>query len=464
MLLNINIENEPPNRQNRMDIDSAYERDNYLANYLFIWVNKLLYHCFILLFLVSVFTTALLHAQDTTKYGNHIYKDYIKSVQLHQIGWKFSPPIIALHSGDRLQLDFDDLAGDYIRYSYTLVHCDANWQASDLVAFDYLGGFSQDDITDYSFSFNTFQTYTHYRLVFPNANMQMLLSGNYILKVFKDNNPDSLILTRKVMVYENGVTIHGHERRGIGDGLFTKQEIVFSINTQRLNVVGASQFLQVFISQNGRWDNAISGLQPSYIEDTALVYDMDEGNVFDGGNQFRSFDMTSLKYLTEHEDAFVNNKTADEINLKQDDPRAGADYFTFADIDGQYLIEDKDDDSTPINSQYVYINFYLPMDSEVTTGNLYIFGALTDWQCQPDFQMHYDQRRHGYVGTAYLKQGYYEYEYAYLPKGSSAADLTFIEGSHSETTNTYFIYVYFRPMGVFYDKLIGFTTVHAPSN
>ena len=449
---------------------------NKVTGYLFAFINKhfrlltgydkgssnVRHVNFMFLILISLLTPVLIPAQDTTKYGNHIYKDYIKSVQLHQIGWKFSPPIIALHSGDRLQLDFDDLAGDYIKYSYTLVHCDANWQASDMVAFDYLGGYSQDDIIDYSFSFNTFQVYTHYHLIIPNENMQMLLSGNYILKVFKDNNPDSLIFTRKVMVYENGVTIQGSERRGIGDEAYTKQEIIFTINTAKFNI--ATQNLQVFISQNGRWDNAISGLQPATIQGTSLVYNMDEGNVFDGGNQFRSFDMTSLKYLTQNEDAFVPAKSAYEINLKRDDSRAGADYFTFADIGGQFLIQDKDDDSTPINSQYVYINFYLAMDSEITVGNLYVFGALTDWQCQPDFQLHYDQHKHGYVCTAYLKQGYYEYQYAYLPKGSNTADLTFIEGSHFETTNTYYIYAYYRPLVLFYDKLIGFTTVHAPSN
>ncbi len=396
------------------------------------------------------------------RYDDWVYKDYIKSVQLHHVGWKFSPPIIALHSGDVLQLDFDDLAGDYIPYYYTLVHCDADWQPSDMVAFDYLGGFSQDEITEYYYSFNTFQRYTHYRLYLPNANMQMLLSGNYLLKVFKDNNPDSLVLTRKVMVYENGVRIHGSERRGLGDELYTKQEIIFTINTLRTVITDPFHALQIFISQNGRWDNAIVGLQPNYIVDTALIYDMDIGNSFDGGNQFHSFDMTSLKYLTDHEDAFVDNKNSYEINLKRDEARAGAEYYTFADIDGQYLILDKDADSTPINSEYVYINFFLPLDSEITAGNLYIFGALTDWKCLPEYEMHYNQYKHYYMGSAYLKQGYYEYQYAYLEKGSTVADLTFIEGNHFETTNTYFIYAYYRPPGLFYDKLIGYTTVHAP--
>ena len=425
----------------------------------------------IVLLLSLVLIPALLSAQkqdsinhSKLKYDNYVYKDYIKSVELHQIGWKFSPPVMQLNSGDLLQLDFDDLAGDYIQYSYTLVHCDADWQPSDMVAFDYLKGFNEDQITEYYYSFNTFQKFTHYRLVFPNNNMQLLLSGNYLLKIYKDNNPDSLVITRKVMVYENGVRIRGREKRGLGDDLFTKQEIIFTINTLRYNITDPFHALQVFISQNGRWDNAISGLQPAYIVDTALIYDMDFGNSFDGGNQFRSFDMTSLKYLTQFEESFVPNKNSYEINLRPDEPRSGLQYYTFSDIDGQYLIYTKDADSTPISAEYVFINFYMPLDSEITSGNLYIFGGLSDWQCQPDFQMHYDTKKHGYVGSAYLKQGYYEYQYAYLKKGSTIADLTLIEGNHFETTNTYFLYAYYRPVGYFYDKLIGFSTVHAPSN
>jgi hypothetical protein len=433
--------------------------------------NSLNQYCLSLLLITCLFAPSFLIAQkddyvnpSKLKYDDWVYKDYIKSVQLHQVAWKFSPPIMQLNSGDQLQLDFDDLAGDYIAYTYTFVHCDADWQPSDMVAFDYMKGYYQDQISEYYYSFNTFQKYTHYRLVFPNSNMQLLLSGNYLLKVYKDNDPDSLVLTRKVMVYENGITIHGREKRGIGDDLFTKQEIIFTINTQRYTITDPFHALQVFISQNGRWDNAISGLQPAYLQDTALIYDMDIGNSFDGGNQFRSFDMTSLKYLTEHEDAFIENKASYEINLKADVPRTDAQYYTFADIDGQYLILTKDADSTPISAEYVYVNFYMPMDTEITTGNIYIFGAFTDWKCQPEYEMHYDAHKHAYFGYAYLKQGYYEYEYAYLKKGSTVADLTLIEGNHFETTNTYFLYAYYRPIGYFYDKLIGFSTIHAPSN
>ena len=101
------------------------------------------------------------------QYDDHIYRKNIKSVQLHQTTWKFSPPLIQLNSGQRLQLDFDDLDGDYKSYYYTFIHCDADWTPSDISPYDAVQGFTSDFLNNYSYSFNTYQKYTHYRLVFP---------------------------------------------------------------------------------------------------------------------------------------------------------------------------------------------------------------------------------------------------------------------------------------------------------
>lgn len=424
------------------------------------------YCCSLLLF----FICSSPYAQDDyvntnrLRYADYTYKDYIKSVQLHQTGWKFSPPHIELNSGQQLELDFDDLNGGYRSYSYTLVHCDADWQPSDLVTLDYIHGFDKDFITDYNNSFNTFQLYTHYRVVIPNDNMQVLYSGNYLIKVFSDNDPDSLILTRRLMIYENKITISGKERQGIGADLFTGQELIFDINEGRYPLSDPFHALQIFILQNCRWDNAISGIQPQFVLGTTLQYESDIGNNFDGGNQFRNFDFTSLKYPTEHIDAFLPSNTGYEIQLKPDVPRPKGDYFTTPDIDGQFLIETKDNDNSNTEADYANIHFYVPLDSEITVGKVYIFGQLSDFECKKEFQMQYDESKKGYVATVYLKQGYYDYEYVLLRNGSNIADASFFEGNHYETQNTYYIYAYYRPFGVYYDKLIGMQSVHAPTN
>ena len=70
--------------------------------------------------------------------------------------------------------------------------------------------------------------------------------------------------------------------------------------------------------------------------------------------------------------------------------------------------------------------------------------------------MKYDYENTGYYGSVYLKQGYYNYVYAFLPNGSTTGDVSLTEGSHWETENDYVIYVYHKDMTSRYDKLIGF--------
>ncbi len=409
--------------------------------------------------------------QDYTFSGNPMYNDYIfrkniKSIQLHQTSWKFSPPIIQLGGGQQLQLDFDDLNGDYKDYYYTFIHCDANWKpSSDITRYDYISGYQQDYITNYAYSFNTYQKFTHYRLVFPRNSMNITLSGNYILKVYLENDPDSVAFTRRFMVYENDVDIHGWEKQAMGQDMYTKQEIQFTVNTSRYQIADPTDAFKTVILQDGRWDNAITNLQPQYVSDTSLQYlQEDDGNTFDGGNQFRHFDMTSLQYNGDNIAAQLRDSLFEDIQLKNDDPRPAAPYSDDPDINGQFLILTKDADSTPVNADYVLVHFFVPLDSAFTTGNLYIFGLLSDWQCKKSFRMHYDSTAGGYEAVLFLKQGYYDYEYAFLPKHSKVADVTVIEGDHYETKTRYYILAYNREVGLTYDKLVGFATIQAPGN
>ncbi|MGB3077241.1 MAG: DUF5103 domain-containing protein, partial [Chitinophagales bacterium] len=69
---------------------------------------------------------------------------------------------------------------------------------------------------------------------------------------------------------------------------------------------------------------------------------------------------------------------------------------------------------------------------------------------------HYDAKLHAYQGKAYLKQGYYEYEYLTLDKETGIASNDMMEGNSYETENTYQILVYFRSFGSRYDEVIGY--------
>ena len=158
----------------------------------------------ILLLLCASFTNSV--SQDSTdyfktgflRYENFIYNDKIKSVTFEQADNRLSEPFLELNSPQQLVLMFDDLEGDIKNYWYTLIHCDYNWNPSNLFSNEYLAGFTEDRIENYRTSFNTIQPYTHYQLTIPGREVRPMLSGNYLLKVYVEGEPDKPVLTRRM--------------------------------------------------------------------------------------------------------------------------------------------------------------------------------------------------------------------------------------------------------------------------
>ena len=83
---------------------------------------------------------------DYLRHQDWVYKDNIKSVELYREGWKMSPPVVGLKGGQKLILSFDDLEGDVKYYYYTIIHCDAMWQPSELRKNEYIRGFDEDEV------------------------------------------------------------------------------------------------------------------------------------------------------------------------------------------------------------------------------------------------------------------------------------------------------------------------------
>ena len=96
-----------------------------------------------LLFCFYILLGTQIQAQEPDK----IYKPYIATAQLFQYGNQQQLPVYRLNSGDRFQLEFDDLEGNYKNYYYTYQLCNYNWIPVNLSPFDYIKGFTQNRIT-----------------------------------------------------------------------------------------------------------------------------------------------------------------------------------------------------------------------------------------------------------------------------------------------------------------------------
>lgn len=391
------------------------------------------------------------------RYEDWVYKPYIQTAQLHESSWDAAPAMLKFNGSEVLELSFDDLEADKKDYSISFVHCTANWEPSDLVQAEYMTGFYEANILNFNFSTNTLQKYTHYSIMFPQANMQFTKSGNYIVYVFEDNNKEKLVLTKRFMIYDDKVTVLANIRQAIGnDEQFEKQHIDFSIVNSVYELTNPFTDLKVVITQNNRWDNAVRDIKPTFVEPRQLTYSLDDKSTFSGGNEFRYFDSRSLRTYTERvNDIYKDSAYKVHVQLKVDELRTFKNYSFYNDLNGGLLIKNRDMIGNPdIESDYAWVHFFLPYDNAQSEGNFYVLGKLTEWRLNKANRMTYNYKRFGYECSLYLKQGYYNYTYVYLADEKKGGDETMTEGSHWETENDYTIYVYHRQRGTYYDQLV----------
>jgi len=391
------------------------------------------------------------------RYEDWTYKPYIKTVQLHESTFDANPAILQFNSSEQLELSFDDLEADRKNYSISFIHCDANWEPSNLVYAEYMNGFFEANILNFNFSTNTIQKYTHYSILFPQSNMNFSKTGNYIVYVYQDNDKEKLVATKRFMIYENKVTVVANVRQAIGnDEQYEKQHIDFNIINSQYELTNPFTDMKVVITQNNRWDNAVRDIKPTFTEPRQLTYSLDDKSTFNGGNEFRYFDTRSLRTYTER----VANITRDSayvyhIELKNDELRTFKSYTFYNDLNGGYLIKNKDMVGNPdVESDYAWVHFFLPYDNAQGAGNFYVLGKLTEWRLNKTNRMTYNYKKMGYECDLYIKQGYYNYTYVYLKDNKKGGDETYSEGNHWETENEYAIYVYHRQRGTYYDQLV----------
>lgn len=392
-------------------------------------------------------------AQSDTVIFDRIYKPNIYTALVHPV--KFEPvlPVIELGSDQKLQLSFDDLDNDNKFYTYTFIHCNADWTPSQLMYTQYATGLPYDYINDWKFSLNCRKTYTNYRLVFPNDNITLTRSGNYIIKVYDNDDPTDIVLTKRFMVVEKTIAATGTVLRSTDPQYRNmKHEIDFTLDVSKMNVTDAYTQVKPVLMQNERWDNAIYGLKPLFNNNGKLTYDYYDRNTFNGGNEFRYFDCRNVRLTNDRVYKITYEDDGQyHFYLTEEKNRLVNRYYVMDDIDGRFFIRLFNGVDNYSEADYVWVHFALQADAPVD-GDVYVFGLLSNWQIQPRFKLTYNAATKQYEGKAMLKQGYYNYEYVVVKDG--VVDDTYVEGNHYETENVYNLLVYIRAFGDRADRLV----------
>jgi hypothetical protein len=399
-------------------------------------------------------------------YEDAVYNENIKTVLMYRDGFELSEPIWFLGEEGSLIVKFDDLSGEVKNYYYTLVHCDADWNESFVLQSDYLEGFTDNPVEDYQRSFNTTFNYINYRIYLPNENVQFKFSGNYALVVYEDNDKEKKVFTRRFYVAEDIARIEGTVRRATLDAFQGENhEVDFTVFHENIEIRNPQEEVKVVVMQNNRWDNAIRNLKPLFIRDRQLIYDYNRENVFVAGNEFRYFDIRTNRLNGENVASTEFHRPYYHKTLMTDEVRAGKKYFSYKEMNGKYVVESQDQvNDYDVDCDYAFVHFTLPLESVLLGGSVNVFGALTNWNANKSNEMTWNFNTSAYELTLLLKQGYYNFQYVYVPQGAKAADHKNLEGSFWETENDYRIFVYYRDLSARYDRLIGFRQLNSLTN
>lgn len=365
-------------------------------------------------------------------------------------------PMVRLGTEDRMLITFDELGDDVSYLQYRLVHCNADWKPSQLVESEYLDGFNVADITDYAFSSNTYVHYVNYRIEIPNAEMRPLKSGNYLLQVFPQDDPDDLILQTRFLVSENAVSVSGEATSRTDRGLNTEwQQVNLTVSPGDFPLRSPLSDILLVVSQNGRPDRTRFIARPQQLKGRSLVYEHCPDLVFPAGNEYRRFETVRADYPGMNVDSvrFIGRNYHAWVHA--DSPRAAAPYVYDVTQNGRFKIDEYNSSDPDLGADYITVHFRLN-HPEITNADVFVDGDFAYDSFGESNRMRYDRESQSYMLEIPLKQGSYNYQYVAVPHGAAkVSDPSLFEGDKFETGNEYQVYVYLREPGSRADRLIG---------
>ncbi|WP_272959952.1 DUF5103 domain-containing protein [Barnesiella viscericola] len=388
-------------------------------------------------------------------YETRSFSDRFKTLRTQVEGRELFPPIIDLNTNEHITISFDEMTEEVSYLQYSLVHCNADWRPSALSDLEYLDGFNTNPIEEFDFSMATFAHYVHYSLTLPNEDVQFKVSGNYVLLVYPENEPERVLLQVCFSVYENNILVAPSvtSRTDI-DYNREHQQVSVTLNANNYRIQNPYNELKVSVTQNGRRDNEVIVNRPLRIQGSQIFFDHDRNLIFEAGNEFRRFEMVATRYAGLGVSNIYHFDPYYHVELTPVKPRSESSYLYDQTQNGRFVIRQSGASDSDTEADYFVVHFTLDSDP-IPGGKIYIDGELTNHLYSPYNEMVYNPQTEQYEKTLLLKQGSYNYQYLFLPDGTRTATAAPVEGNYYQTVNEYLVKVYHRAPGERYDRLIG---------
>lgn len=387
----------------------------------------------------------------------------IGTVQIFNPKTNDNTPIIKLNSDEKLIFLFDDLNGGYTRYNYKIEHRNADWSESNIFQSEYLIGLPSDYVKTHKNSFNTFKKYTNYQIEFPNTQMNVKLAGNYLLKVYT-NNENKPVFTKKFAIYQGNVEVGIQFSRYINP---TKpefnQRLQTTVSSQYQNLLETADGAKLFVMKNNNWADSKTNLRPDFSRNNQLTYNNLEWT-FEGGSEYNWFDNKNLEINGLTTERTFRKDSVYHTILRVDVPKYNYPYDDFGDINGNFFIRNNrfgNEYLASSEADYSWVYFALDnFDDQNGLYEPYVVGAFNNWEISNLSKLKFNEESKLWENELFLKQGYYNYQYVVKNTRTNLIETSYVDGSFWQTENIYQGLFYYRPWGGRYDILMGYGEVN----
>ena len=369
-------------------------------------------------------------------------------------------PVLDMEGNTHIEVSFDFLSDDQQWLSYSVVHCDARWEQDDLSEMDYLDGFLPVHVEDVAPSFNTFTNYYHYSATFPNDDVELLVSGNYAVIFHYDNEPDNVVAVATFSVSEQKAFVNGTVSSNTDiDFQALHQQLTMDVawSNSQMPDLNPADDLQILVQQNRRRDNQRWITRPTRMHTGHAYFEHERDLIFEAGSHWYRFEFTDHRYPGLGVDHVRYHAPFHYAYLNPVKSNPAGNYRYDQDQHGHYLVRALHVDDSDTEAEYFKAVFTLDAPASLNSRGIYLVGDLTCQEIGDETRMEYDPERGVYHKEMMLKQGAYNYQYL-VPAGDRLTT-AFTSGNHYETPNEYQVWVYYRPFGARYDRLIGVGTL-----
>lgn len=398
-------------------------------------------------------TSAFLQEADSV-IQNYKFSSSIQTVKFHKKSNERGNPILSLGSNEKLMLRFDIMEEDFGDLAYEVFLCDKDWKKSKLDRYDYLDGYESVYIRNFDHSINTFVNYMNYRTEVPTSDFSLKMSGNYIIRVFPEANPEQTIIIRRFMVKESLINVDAKivPPQVVMDRDY-KQQIEFNIKYPS-EISDPLSNLYVAIRQNNNWLTSMSNIQADYVRDQKLYFNDYSKFVFDGINEFRQIDLKYQRSGNLEIEKIVREGDQYHAYIKENKPRTYNNYSFKEEFNGKYIIKNDEATDQDLEADYFKVHFDLEANYFLE-GEVYVFGELTNWIVSEEFKLEYNVEKRKYQLSKDVKQGMVNFCYMLFNKSTGEKNIEKIEGNHFATENDYEIILYYRDLSQENDRILG---------